>query len=108
MLDTVGPLPYTTINQFLDAGFPRGALNYWKSSFLTALTDDAIDTIIECYAQVPSPMSAIAVERWQGAATRVGVGDTRAAGEIVTQRLSGAIRLTPSATLRGRARATRP
>jgi FAD/FMN-containing dehydrogenase len=75
-LDTVGPISYTSMNQLLDAAFPKGALNYWKSSFLLALTDDVIDTIIDCYARVPSPMSAIAVERWHGAATRVAVGDT--------------------------------
>src|SRR6266545_758466 len=46
VLDTVGPMPYTAINQFLDAAFPKGALNYWKSSFLSALSDDVIDTII--------------------------------------------------------------
>jgi FAD/FMN-containing dehydrogenase len=84
VVDTVGPMPYATINQFLDPGFPRGALNYWKSSFLAAMSDDVIDTMIDCYARVPSTMSAIAVERWQGAATRVSVGDTafphRAAG----------------------------
>jgi FAD/FMN-containing dehydrogenase len=76
VVDAVAPMPYVAINQLIDAGFPKGALNYWKSSFLTALSDEAIDTIIECYARVPSPMSAIAVERWQGAATRVGTGDT--------------------------------
>ena len=76
VLDTVGPMPYTAINQFLDAAFPKGALNYWKSSFLSALSDDVIDTIIACYARVPSPMSGIVVEHWHGAATRVAVGDT--------------------------------
>jgi hypothetical protein len=28
----------------LDAAFPKGALNYWKSNFLTRLSDDAIDS----------------------------------------------------------------
>lgn len=76
VLDTVGPIPYASINQFLDAAFPKGALNYWKSSFLSALSDDVIDTMIDCYARVPSPMSGIVVEHWHGAATRVAVADT--------------------------------
>src|SRR4051794_4673101 len=28
-----GPMPYPVINTMLDAGFPKGALNYWLSSF---------------------------------------------------------------------------
>ena len=39
IMDVVGPMPYDALNGMLDGGFPRGALNYWKSSFLTELTD---------------------------------------------------------------------
>jgi hypothetical protein len=76
VVDALGPMPYIAMNQMLDAGFPKGALNYWKSSFLPALTDDAIATLIDCYARVPSPMSAIVIEHFHGAATRVEVLDT--------------------------------
>jgi len=41
VLDAVGPMPYCQLNSMLDAGFPKGALNYWKSSFLTHLSDGA-------------------------------------------------------------------
>jgi len=75
-LDALGPMPYTALNQMLDAAYPKGALNYWKSNFLAELTDDAIDAIVECYATVPSPMAGIIVERAHGAMTRVGVSDT--------------------------------
>src|SRR5262249_28762580 len=51
-------------------------LNYWKSSFLSALSDDAIETMIDCYARCPSPMSQLLLEHLHGAAVRVGVGDT--------------------------------
>ena len=40
----VGPMPYSAMNTLLDDGFPRGALNYWKSSFLRDLDDGVIDT----------------------------------------------------------------
>jgi FAD/FMN-containing dehydrogenase len=76
LLDTIGPMPYASINQLFDAGFPKGALNYWKSSFLSSLTDEVIDAVIDWYGRVPSPMSAIVFEHWHGAATRVGVGET--------------------------------
>jgi len=77
VLDALGPMPYPAINQLLDAAYPKGALNYWKSSFLSAPpSDDLIDVIIDCYARVPSPMTAIFLERAHGAMSRVGAGDT--------------------------------
>jgi len=72
----VGPVPYTQLNGILDAGFPKGGLNYWKSSFLKQLTDEAIDTMIECFAACPTPMGALLLEHFHGAATRVKPGDT--------------------------------
>jgi FAD/FMN-containing dehydrogenase len=81
---TVGPMTYCDVNAMLDAGYPKGALNYWKSHFLPDLTDAAIDTIVDAFERCPSPMSEILLERFHGAATRVGIGDTafplRAAG----------------------------
>jgi len=72
VMDAIGPMPYTAVNSLFDAGFPRGALNYWKSNFLTALSDAAIDTMIERFAAAPSPMSGLLLEHFHGAATRVG------------------------------------
>lgn len=76
VMDALGPIPYTAINQMLDAGYPKGALNYWKSSFLASLNDAAIATLVDCYARVPSPMAGIIIEHAHGAMTRVGVADT--------------------------------
>jgi len=60
----------------LDGGFPKGALNYWKSSFLATLSDDAIDTMIDAFARCPTPMGALLLEHFHGAATRVKATDT--------------------------------
>jgi FAD/FMN-containing dehydrogenase len=76
VMDVIGPMPYTAVNMLFDAGFPRGALNYWKSNFLTALGDAAIDTMIERFGAAPSPMSGLLVEHFHGAATRVGPTET--------------------------------
>ena len=68
----IGPMPYSAVNTMLDAGFPRGALNYWKSSFLSELSDAAIDITVAQFANCThSPMSAIAFEHLHGALTRV-------------------------------------
>jgi len=76
IMDVIGPMPYEAVNQLLDAAYPKGALNYWKANFLTTLSDDAIDILLDCYSRVPSPMTAIVVEHFHGAVTRVGVSDT--------------------------------
>ena len=72
----VGPLPYPAMNTLLDAGFPEGALNYWLSSFTQGLPDALIDTAVERFATVPSPMTSILFEHFHGAVTRIGVSDT--------------------------------
>jgi FAD/FMN-containing dehydrogenase len=76
LLDGIGPMPYCQLNAMLDAAYPKGALNYWKSNFLAQLSDEAIDTMIECFARCPSPMGQVLLEHLHGAATRVGVSET--------------------------------
>jgi FAD/FMN-containing dehydrogenase len=76
VVDVLGPMPYSQLNGMLDAAYPKGALNYWKSSFLSQLSDEAIDTMIDCFAQCPTPMGQLLLEHFHGAATRVGVSDT--------------------------------
>lgn len=71
VMDGMGPMSYTDLNTMLDDGFPQGALNYWKSSFLETLTDDAITMLIEAFEECPAPMSGIVLEHMHGAATRV-------------------------------------
>jgi FAD/FMN-containing dehydrogenase len=72
----VGPMPYPVMNTILDAGYPAGALNYWLSSFTRGLSDELIDTAVARFASVPSPMSAILLEHFHGAVTRVAPTDT--------------------------------
>ena len=73
LLVEVGPVPYPVMNTLLDAGFPPGSLNYWLSSFTRGLPDELIDLTVERFATVPSPMTAILLEHFHGAVTRVGV-----------------------------------
>ncbi len=72
----VGPMPYPVMNTLLDDGFPRGALNYWKSSFVESLDDELIDVAIDRFESTPSPLNAILFEHFHGAVTRVGATDT--------------------------------
>jgi FAD/FMN-containing dehydrogenase len=76
VLDALGPMSYCDLNSMLDASYPKGALNYWKSSFLKELSDDAIETMIECFARCPTPMGQLVLEHVHGAAARVAVEAT--------------------------------
>jgi FAD/FMN-containing dehydrogenase len=71
-----GPLEYAAVNSLLDAAYPRGALNYWKSRFLGELSDGAIDALVELFAECPSPMTSFVIENLHGAVTRVPVSAT--------------------------------
>ena len=71
VMTQVGPMPYPVMNTLLDAGYPKGAMNYWLSSFTTGLPDALIDTMVERFATVPSPMSVMLLEHFHGAVTRV-------------------------------------
>ena len=76
VMDAMGPIPYTEQNALLDAAFPKGALNYWKSQFLADLTDDSIRALIGGFTQCSSPMSQVVVEHFHGAASRVPLDQT--------------------------------
>jgi FAD/FMN-containing dehydrogenase len=76
VMEAIGPIPYSLMNSMLDDGYPRGALNYWKSCFLAGLSDDALRVMIDCFAQCPTPMGQLLLEHFHGAVTRVGVTDT--------------------------------
>jgi len=79
VMDALGPVPYSALNNMLDSAFPKGALNYWKAQFLTDLSDDAIRTLVMAFEACPSPMSQIIVEHFHGAASRVPVASTACA-----------------------------
>jgi len=76
IMDAVGPLSYSQMNVMLDANYPKGALNYWKSNFLTELSDAAIETMIECFEDCPTMMGQLLLEHIHGKVARIGVTDT--------------------------------
>jgi FAD/FMN-containing dehydrogenase len=71
LMTQVGPMPYQVMNTLMDGGFPKGALSYWLSSFTRGLSDGLIDTAVERFAAVPSPMTPMLFEHFHGAVTRV-------------------------------------
>jgi len=76
LMDAIQPMPFPQMQSLLDDAFPSGNQNYWKSAFLSKLTDDAIATIVDHANRATSPLTGIAVEYYGGAASRVGAADT--------------------------------
>jgi FAD/FMN-containing dehydrogenase len=74
--DMVQPMPYVAQQSLLDEGFPAGLQVYWRSDFITTLSDDAIDTLVEHFQTITSPLSALVLEQFGGAVSRVGKDET--------------------------------
>lgn len=68
--------PYQQMQTMLDGPFPHGNRYYWKSGFLEALSDEAIDTILEYAETTPSLGSAVLLELYGGKASQEPVGGT--------------------------------
>ena len=73
VMDAVQPMPFPAMQKILDDAFPDGTQNYWKSTFLKALSDEAIDVIVDHADRMQSPLSAVVIEYYAGAAG--GTGD---------------------------------
>ncbi|HZT19146.1 MAG TPA: FAD-binding oxidoreductase [Dongiaceae bacterium] len=76
LADAVQPMPFPVMQRILDGAFPDGTHNYWKSTFVKELSDDAIDVIVAHADKMRSPLSAVVLEYYGGAASRVGVSET--------------------------------
>lgn len=76
VMDVIQPMPYVAAQSLIDESFPKGRYNYWKSHLLRDLSDDAIDALVERFAQVASPYSSVLIEQLGGAMSRVGRADT--------------------------------
>jgi hypothetical protein len=96
--DQVSTLPYPALNSMLDEGFPHGLHVYWRSDFLKALPDEAIDTLCERFSSVTSPLSALLIEQFGGAVARVPAGDSAFAQRDALFNLAVIARWTDPAT----------
>ena len=75
-MDAVQPMPFPAMQKILDDAFPDGTQNYWKSTFLKALSDEAIDVLVDHANRMQSPLSAVVIEYYAGAAGRTGAGES--------------------------------
>lgn len=76
LVDAVQQMPFPAMQKLLDDAFPDGTRNYWKSTFVKALGDDAIDILIDQANAMTSPLSATVVEFYAGASSRIAPAET--------------------------------
>jgi FAD/FMN-containing dehydrogenase len=77
LFDMSGPTPFVGVQTGFDPLFPRDTLRaYWKSQYLSELTDDAIDTIAAKAGERPAPLTLVNTFHMGGAIADVGEEDT--------------------------------
>ncbi len=74
-LHGVQEMPYPALQSAFDGLYPAGHQWYWKSDFITELSDEAIEEHMK-YAEVPTMHSTMHLYPINGAAHRVGKNDT--------------------------------
>jgi FAD/FMN-containing dehydrogenase len=76
IVDLLEPKPYVALQSMFDPSVPHGWHYHWKSVELPALTDAAIDTLVERVSALTSPRSYCIVFQLGGALSRVPPGAT--------------------------------
>ncbi|HYH49099.1 MAG TPA: FAD-binding oxidoreductase [Acidimicrobiia bacterium] len=71
LVDEIQPMPYAAIQAALDPALPPGGRYYLKGHLMTEVSDEAIATLVDHYARVPSPRSVIVLQQIGNAANRV-------------------------------------
>jgi FAD/FMN-containing dehydrogenase len=75
-LDGVQPMPFPALQSAFDALYPRGARLTWRGAFVTSIPEAAIEQHVRLAPTLPSVPSTMHLYPIDGAAHRVGAGDT--------------------------------
>jgi FAD/FMN-containing dehydrogenase len=76
LMDAVQLMPFPAMQKLLDGAFPEGTYNYWKSDFVREMNDEVIELIVTHANKMKSPLSAVVIEYYGGAAGRIGVSQS--------------------------------
>jgi hypothetical protein len=76
LLHAAQELPYPALQSFFDPLFPAGLQWYWRADFMGKLTDEAIREHVRQGATLPTGHSMVHLYPLNGAAARVGAGET--------------------------------
>src|SRR5262245_33031992 len=76
LMDLSAPMPFATIQSAFDPFFPKGLLQYWKSTYVDSLSDALLDDLCALAASRPSPKSTMDIWPQSGAVGRVNADAT--------------------------------
>src|ERR1700737_26585 len=76
MVDVIQIMPFPQMQTLLDAAFPDGNQNYWKSTFVRDLRDDAMVVFVGLVNGPTSTLSGVAIEYYGGFRGGVGVRES--------------------------------
>jgi FAD/FMN-containing dehydrogenase len=76
LVEQIGPLTYVQVQHMVDAATPEGNQYYEKAHYFRDISDEAIDTLIEHFKHVPSPLSLPFFQHLGNAANRVSPEET--------------------------------
>ena len=62
MFDAIQPMPFPMMQKLVDEMSPDGTHNYWRSTFIRDLSDEAIDLIAEHGDRMESRLSRIVIQ----------------------------------------------
>ena len=67
----LAPMPYESVQSIVERFNPRGLRNYWKTSFMDRVVDDAASVMVEKFQISPSPYTHVVLYTLGGAMARV-------------------------------------
>jgi FAD/FMN-containing dehydrogenase len=76
VLDLSAPTPFAAVQSAFDPFFPKGMLQYWKSTYVEELSDDLLDALCDLAARRPSPNTTMDIWPMAGAPSQVGADET--------------------------------
>ncbi|HVQ14228.1 MAG TPA: FAD-binding oxidoreductase [Vicinamibacterales bacterium] len=76
LLDHVGPMPFPVLQGLFDPLLPAGLQWYWRADFVKTFGADAIAAHYREALKMPAGLSQVHIYPINGAAQRVGTGDT--------------------------------
>ncbi len=69
-MDEIGPMPYAAVQSMLHESFLPGFNYYLRGPMVRTISDDLCDLLIDQFAQVTSPRSALVLQPLGGAMAR--------------------------------------
>lgn len=79
LVDLISPKPFAAVQTMFDAASPSGRRYYWKSEYLSGLSDEAGKTLVKYAGNLSSPMTSVLMFHLGGQISRIDEHESAAA-----------------------------